>query len=201
MPTVTATRFRATATMPTRPLTPGAAEIPGNGVDDDCSLVTPDSLDAGALECDLVSNRQQYDPLDLAQFTLTLRNPGAESVNGVSASYALRNAQGALVASQVQAMGSLLPGGFGRTTFGTALGNLPPGWHAARVEAGYAGQVVCADETTAEVLSSSDAGPRSPVRSRRPRMPSRWAKPRRSTTRSRTSVTRTYGHRGAGQGR
>ncbi|MDH4049038.1 MAG: PKD domain-containing protein [Gammaproteobacteria bacterium] len=139
-------------------INPGAIEIPGNGVDDDCSLVTPDTLDADALICNLVSNRQVYDPLGLGQFTLTLRNPGTLSINGLSAAYTLRNAAGVPNDSATQALGSMPPGSFQRAIFASSLSGLAPGLYTARVEATYAGQIICADEAAIEVLSSDAAG-------------------------------------------
>ena len=122
-------------------INPGAAEIPGNGVDDDCSTVTPDSLSNDALVCDVVSSRQIYDPLELGQFTLTVRNPGQSSVNEVSDELQLaRYRRHHRRRRRSKLLGSMPPGSFQRAVFASSLSGLAPGLYTARVEANYAGQ-------------------------------------------------------------
>ncbi|QRK10005.1 terpene cyclase/mutase family protein [Archangium violaceum] len=139
---------------------PGAPEIPGNGINDDCNAATPDEVPLASAVCQLTSNKLGYSATDIVHLASRMTNVTTDlSLTGLSAALEVRpSGGGSTVFTQYQSLTPLPPGGRreGSATF-SALGN-PPGEYTAKLTVQAGSTVVALCSATFELESSAATG-------------------------------------------
>jgi hypothetical protein len=123
---------------------PGATEIPGNGIDDDCNPATPDSPPSSALECSLVADKLNYSSHASAQLRLRATNLSASlSLVGLEAQLHVTAPGGAEVSSAAPAVPVLSPGQLWTAFVPFDTGTHPPGLYMASLALRSGASALC----------------------------------------------------------
>jgi len=138
---------------------PGAGEIPGNGFDDDCNPLTPDQIPAGAVACEVESDRRSYTAVDLAHLEATVASGDpAFTLAGLNAALTLRDAAGEGAWNADRLLAPLPHGARARQDFLVPLAGREPGAYTARLSVRAGGQEVAVCSAAFEVVSSAGGG-------------------------------------------
>ena len=140
-------------------INPAQAELPGNGLDDDCNPATPDTLPADAVACSIVTDKRSYEANSLAQLTATTRNVSANlSLPGLEAHITVTDPGGHGVHTTTVPVNTLSPNSLFRATAGFNTETRPPGTYQATLDLRFGSAVVCGSQASFAVLSSSSQG-------------------------------------------
>jgi hypothetical protein len=137
---------------------PGASEIPGNGVDDDCNPGTPDVIAPGAASCTLVTDAQLYGAQETIRIDADVRNETAGvSLEGVVLALRVEGQGAALLEDTRHELAALAPGERRELPFFVGTAATAPGPLAitAALEAGGATIATC---SASAAIQSSLAG-------------------------------------------
>jgi len=138
---------------------PGATEIPGNGVDDDCNPATPDVIPDGVLTCTLVADRVSYTVADLMRFEAVLTSTdAASSLTGLDASLEVLDATMGSVLSESQELAPIVPGARVEQSFTLSAAELLPGDYEALLRITARDEPVTSCAVTFAVDSSAATG-------------------------------------------
>jgi hypothetical protein len=106
---------------------PGAKEVPGNGVDDDCNPATPDEIPLTDLVCTLTADRISYSPDSDVRLDASLTNIGDASLVGIDAALTVADTGGRTVESLTQALAPVAPAARLSLPFAFSTGATAPG--------------------------------------------------------------------------
>jgi hypothetical protein len=138
---------------------PGRAEIPNNGLDDDCNPSTPDTLPANSVACSIASDKRNYNSNSLAQLTLRVRNLSAGSdITGLQAQVTVSDPAGQSVLTTTLNVGPLPANGHFKTTLVFNTQNRLPGIYRATLDLRFGASVVCGSQISFAILSSAAQG-------------------------------------------
>jgi hypothetical protein len=138
---------------------PARAEIPGNGLDDDCNPATPDAVPAGSVSCSIVSDKRSYDSNSLAQLTVRVRNVSANlSIAGLQGEVRVTDPGGQTVFATVVPINTLSPNDRFRATVAFTVGARAPGSYQAALELRAGPALICGSQAPFAVLSSALQG-------------------------------------------
>jgi hypothetical protein len=135
---------------------PAAAEVPGNGKDDDCNPLTPDAAEGLELGCSLVSDRQSYGARSPVRLIAAVTNASGLDLSGLEARWTV-SGPGLAAAVEVEAADlEPLPAGARRVREAVFFtGDLAPGMYAAVLQLRFAGAEICRDEAGFEIEPST----------------------------------------------
>ncbi|HEX6899194.1 MAG TPA: MopE-related protein [Thermoanaerobaculia bacterium] len=141
---------------------PGAKEIPGNGIDDDCNAATPDVTPLASAACQLFVDKLDYSATDIATLASRVINLTTElSMTGLSATLDVSPAGGtAPVYTESRALSSLPPGGREESSFTFNASGHAPGEYLAllTVESGAETITMCSAAFTIQSSALTAAG-------------------------------------------
>ena len=140
---------------------PGADEIPGNGVDDDCNPGTPDEIPQTAAACTLTADQVTYPPTEPVTLDARVRNLDAlYSLIGLEASLEIEDAGGAVAFSETRSLAPLPPSSVADQSFGFGVRSSSPGEYQAVMHVVSGGDVLatCAATFTVESTALTGAG-------------------------------------------
>ena len=140
---------------------PGADEIPGNGVDDDCNPGTPDEIPQTAAACTLTADQVTYLPTETATLDARVRNLDAlYSLIGLEASLEVEDAGGTVAFSETRSLAPLPPSSVADQSFGFGVQESSPGEYQAVMHVVSGGHVLatCAATFTVESTALTGAG-------------------------------------------
>ncbi|MEO7705681.1 MAG: hypothetical protein ABIV92_13685, partial [Thermoflexales bacterium] len=136
-----------------------AAEIPGNGIDDDCNPGTPDTIPPGAVTAAISPDKQLYGPHDVASlFPAITHVSGAGSYAGLTATVTVRNPGNAIVYTAARAVPALAPGATYADTDLIDIANGAPGTYTAELRVYAGGSQVATAAASFQVATSAWAG-------------------------------------------
>jgi len=136
---------------------PGAAEVPGNGVDDDCNPGTPDEIAAGDVACSLATDKSLYGSQETIRIVAEVVNQ-ADGASLAGLAVLLRvEAGGQILESTRRELGALAPGEARELAFFADTGTAPPGPLAIVAEL-EAGATVASCAASAAIQSSLEGG-------------------------------------------
>ncbi len=134
---------------------PAAAEIPGNGIDDDCNAATPDGIDAAAIALLVRPDRSSYEiGGTISILARATHRGGAGSISGLLFDLKIVELGGETLYGATAEAGPLLPGGRIERTFLASSSGWPAGTFVVRLDATYG-----AAETTSEARFELRAPP------------------------------------------
>ncbi|HQY23455.1 MAG TPA: PKD domain-containing protein [Thermoflexales bacterium] len=138
---------------------PAAAEIPGNGIDDDCNPGTPDTIPPGAVSAAISTDMQVYAPRDVASlFPVVTHFSGAGSYAGLTATLMVRNPGNTVVYLAARPVPALAPGATYADSDLFDIANGAPGTYTADLLVYAGGAQVAAAATSFQVATSAGAG-------------------------------------------
>lgn len=141
---------------------PGAKEIPGNGIDDDCNAATPDVTPLDSAACQLFVDKLDYAATDVASLASRVINlTDALSLTGLSATLEVSTAAGGSpVFTETHSLSPLPPGGREEGTFSFAATGKAPGEYLAllTVESGAETLALCSAAFHIESSALTGAG-------------------------------------------
>jgi Putative metal-binding motif/Prenyltransferase and squalene oxidase repeat len=140
---------------------PGADEIPGNGIDDDCNPATPDELPPIAAACRLQTDKLNYTATSVASVVSNVTNLTAGvTLTGLTATLAIGPSGGPVVSSESRPLDPLAPGGRAEDTFTFSAAGRAPGEYLAlmTVRSGAETAAVCSVAFTIESSAATGAG-------------------------------------------
>jgi len=137
---------------------PGATEIPGNGVDDDCNPGTPDDV-AGLVACTLLTDQVAYGASEAIVLELRVESAATEeTLTGLGLELRVTAKGGAVIAEEERTLAPLAPGELRVLELETSTGITPPGALSTRVEVTAGSSVAASCSAQAEILSSLERG-------------------------------------------
>jgi hypothetical protein len=141
---------------------PGAEEIPGNGIDDDCNAATPDVTPLASAACQLFADKLAYSAADVATLASRVTNLTEElSLTGLSATLAIGPPGGGpLVFTESRTLPPLPPGGRNEGTFSFGAAGHAAGEYLAllTVESGTQTLTMCSVAFHIESSALTGAG-------------------------------------------
>jgi hypothetical protein len=138
---------------------PGAEEIPGNGIDDDCNPLTPDEVPPAALVCNLTADRLSYAPGAVATLSSAFHNLEASlALPGLEAALTVLAPGGGEVFGETRSLPVLQPGGREDQVFGFATASRPAGEYQALLEVRSGGETFATCSAAFQVESTNATG-------------------------------------------
>jgi len=136
---------------------PGMPEIPGNGIDDDCNPLTPDTVPQGTVTCRLFTDRQSYDATQIVSFQGEVDNTHP-SLTMVGLTATLDVTGGASIAVGTRQLAPLPAGGRALQSFTLSAAGNPPGSYVANLTVTAGGQSVTLCSAPFTITSSTTTG-------------------------------------------
>jgi hypothetical protein len=138
---------------------PGATEIPGNGVDDDCNPATPDEIPSGDVVCALTSLQLSFVPGTDARLDALVTNLGESSIVGLEALLTVtRSDDGSAAGEQTESLAPLAPGGRVSVPLTVATQAATPGEYLATLVLSAGAGPLATCQGTYRVESTADTG-------------------------------------------
>jgi Putative metal-binding motif/Prenyltransferase and squalene oxidase repeat len=140
---------------------PGADEIPGNGIDDDCNEATPDQVPPISAACRLRTDKLNYTATDVAGITSDVSNlTSGLTLSGLSATLTVGPSGDPPVSTQSRSLLPLAPGGHTEDTFTFSAAGRAPGEYLAllTVHSGADTAAMCSVAFTIESSAVTGAG-------------------------------------------
>jgi hypothetical protein len=140
---------------------PGATEVAGNGVDDDCNPATPDTVPGGVLACSLVADQVAYDAGELVRLDGAVENlSGSLSMTGLEAALSVSPQGGAAVHGESRELAPLPPGARAQSIFSLPAAGLAAGVYEAELGVLSGGALVttCTAGFSVEGTAATGAG-------------------------------------------
>ncbi len=138
---------------------PGRAEIPGNGLDDDCNPATPDALPANVISCSITTDKRSYGANSLAQLTVRIQNQSSTlTVAGLQALVVVRNQSGQQVFSSPFVVPPLQPSQLFKAALAMSTGALAPGAYQATLDVTVGSTSACSSTASFTLVPSHSQG-------------------------------------------
>ncbi|MGH9347828.1 MAG: MopE-related protein, partial [Vicinamibacterales bacterium] len=138
---------------------PGATEIPGNGLDDDCNPATPDAMPDGEVSCTVTLDRVEYGAHEQMNVEVLLRRTGGSgSLVGLSLALHVAHSGGLPIGEAGEALAPLGEDEHRVRTFAFNTGTTDAGELVASAEILNGAATVAACSASARILASTDAG-------------------------------------------
>lgn len=138
---------------------PGMPELPGNGLDDDCNLATPDVFPWGAVSCRVIPDRFSYGALDVATLNAEMVNGHSLlSLTGVTASVVVRGNRAVPLFEGARDLPPLLPGDRSKRSFTFSLLGHLPGPYYVQMSLVAGGEIVGMCDGGFVIESTADSG-------------------------------------------
>jgi hypothetical protein len=140
---------------------PGADEIPGNGIDDDCNAATPDEVPPTSAACRLRTDKLIYSATDVAAITSEVTNLTTDlTLSGLAATLTVGPSAGPAVSTESRALPPLAPGGRTEDSFTFTAAGREPGEYLAllTVRSGADTAGMCSVAFTIESSAVTGAG-------------------------------------------
>ncbi|HTG33743.1 MAG TPA: MopE-related protein [Thermoanaerobaculia bacterium] len=136
---------------------PGVPEVPGNGIDDDCNSLTPDSIPQGGVSCRLFTDRLSYDATQIVSFQAEAANTHpSQTMVGLSA--ALQVTGGATLPVGTRQLAPLPPGARAQQNFVLSAAGNPPGSYVANLTVTAGAQSVTLCSASFTIMNSTATG-------------------------------------------
>jgi hypothetical protein len=111
---------------------PGADEIPGNGIDDDCNPATPDEVPPTSAACRLRTDKLSYTAAEVASIESDVTNLTPDlTLSGLGATLTVGPSGGPAVSTESRPLSPLAPGGRTEETFTFSAAGRAPGEYLA----------------------------------------------------------------------
>ena len=140
---------------------PGADEIPGNGIDDDCNAATPDVVPPTSAACRLRTDKLVYSATDVAAITSEVTNLTASlTLSDLAATLTVGPSAGPAVSTETRSLVALPPGGRTEDSFTFTAAGREPGEYLAllTVQSGADPAGMCSVAFTIESSAVTGAG-------------------------------------------
>jgi hypothetical protein len=134
---------------------PGAQELPGNGVNEDCNAGTPDGADGNTVTCTVVADRIHYGANEQIGVEVDVRHAmGSATLTGLQVLLDARAVSGAALDHAEQRLTPLLPGELRELRFSPPTGTTVPQVLSLNAQVVSAASVWATCTATTEIVSS-----------------------------------------------